>query len=83
MPIYNFHCTTCGNTTRKLLKPERLKGVVIVCTECGTAMERKVSGPSVRITETLDNGVMVKKVERLADAEQIHDEWAHGKKGTI
>jgi len=83
MPIYNFHCTTCGNTVRKLLKPERLKGVVIVCTECGYAMERKPSAPSVRITETLDNGTMVKKLERLADAEQIHDDMAHGHKGVI
>jgi NAD-dependent SIR2 family protein deacetylase len=83
MPIYNFVCEKCHNTTRRLLKPGQLKGLVPVCTECGDVMIRKMGGPSVRITETLDNGTMTRKLERLADAEQIHDEMAHGKKGVI
>lgn len=83
MPIYYFRCPQCDDSTRRLLKPEQIDDFVLYCTKCGEKVERLSMGPSVRITETLDNGVMVRRLERLADAEQIHDEMAHGKKGNI
>ena len=79
MPIYFYLCPNCGLTIIRVLKQEE---PTTPC-DCGTDAKRTPKAPTTRITETLDNGVMVKKVERLADAEQIHDEWAHGKKGTI
>ena len=83
MPIYYFHCPECQETVRKLLKPEALEGMTPYCPKCHKAMERSPQPPTAKIVETLDNGIMVRRVERLADAEQIHKERAHGKKGVI
>ncbi len=80
MPIYFYSCGECGNQFKRLLPKEEKTSV---CKVCGSAAQRAPQPPTTRITETLDNGVMVRKVERLADAEQIHRERAKGKKGTI
>jgi hypothetical protein len=79
MPIYFYECKACSFVTRRLLSKE----LPYIDCNCGATAQRCPKPPTVRITETLDNGVMVKRVERLADAEQIHDEMAHGKKGVI
>ncbi len=83
MPIYFFSCADCLEEARKLLKPEALDSMVFFCPKCHKPMERSPQPPTSRVTETLDNGIMVRKVERLADAEQIHRERAKGKKGVI
>lgn len=79
MPIYFYLCPSCGLTIIRVLKKEE---PTTPC-DCGADAKRAPKAPTTRITETLDNGIMVRKLERLADAEQIHDDMAHGKKGTI
>ena len=42
--------------------------------KCGAEATREAQGGSSMVMETLDNGVMSKKLERLADAERLfHD----------
>jgi transcription elongation factor Elf1 len=83
MPLYNFSCPVCGKATRRILVPEDLDYTEVRCAKCDTIMEYSPKPPTTRITETLDNGAMVKKVERLSDAEEIYRDRAHGKKGVI
>jgi hypothetical protein len=39
-------------------------------------MVRDEQPPSVRVVETIDNGIMPKKVERLSEAERLFKERA-------
>lgn len=77
MPLYHFVCKTCQKKTRKILDAtaSQLVSLQLSC-DCGGSLEREqVDGPSSQKVETLDNGIMTKKVERLADAERIFDEY--------
>lgn len=79
MPIYNFACVSCKAPVRKILSPENYKLFVIFneymdCKKCGGRVERKVNPPSSQTVETLDNGLMPKRVERFADAETLYKE---------
>lgn len=42
--------------------------------KCGGELCRTGNGPSTSVYETLDNGAMVKAVERLADVERLMKE---------
>lgn len=84
MPVYYFECPICHWPTRRILEPKESKDPIPCMTDgCAGILKRTPKPPTSRITETLDNGVMVRRLERLADAEQIHQERAHGKKGII
>lgn len=85
MPAYLFECPVCHSPQRKILSPEEAKDGNIPCQKAGCAgkLRRKIKGPSTQITETLDNGLMPRRLERLADAERIFEERAGYKKGTI
>jgi ribosomal protein L37AE/L43A len=84
MPIFYYRCPECETMKSRLLKgPAEAESEVFLCAKCSHPMVRAPKAPTTRITETLDNGIMVRKLERIADAEQIHDEMARGKKGTI
>lgn len=68
MPIFNLECPKCGEHVRKVLpylshpKP---------CPKCETVMVRCGDGPTSRIVEVRDNGIMPKKVEQLAGIEDL------------
>ena len=64
MPIYHYACPKC-HVLRKTFK----KGPK--CDKCAIDMVRESSGPSLDIKETLDNGIMARRVERLKDIEEI------------
>lgn len=84
MPAYSFLCPVCKKPSRYILSVEEAQGDVPCRMEgCGGILQRVARSPSVQIVETLDNGLMPRKLERLADAERIHEERAHGKKGVI
>jgi hypothetical protein len=82
MPLYHFECPNCHKLQRRILEPDRIGAAVVIC-ECGDFMDRKVMPPTTKITEVLDNGAMVRKVERPANAEEMYRERAKGKKGNI
>jgi len=69
MPIYNFKCPECGEDFRKVLP--HLTEHKKPCPKCGKAAEYTGKGPTSRIVEVRDNGFMPKKVEQLADIDEI------------
>lgn len=73
MPLFNLKCTECGEVYRKIADSLEEVGD---CKFCGAAVEWQAKGPSVQKKETLDNGVMPRAVERLADAERLFKERA-------
>lgn len=70
MPIYNLECVCCGHKFRKLASapPEsRLQ-----CPQCKEdSAEWSGKGPTARVVEVRDNGLMPKKVEQLADIDEL------------
>ena len=45
--------------------------------ECGASLVRTPKAPSTQTIETLDNGIMTKRVEQLKDIEQLMEERSH------
>lgn len=75
MPKYNLICKDCGlRQIRILLAPNGI--TMVECKKCGGKCKRLVKGPSSRVMEKLDNGSMVRAVERLANAEELSQERA-------
>lgn len=75
MPLFYFTCEKCGVGKKFLLEPEDAKKERS-CSEqgCLGAMLRDQRPPSTHVKETLDNGLMTRKVERFKDIEQLmHD----------
>lgn len=71
MPIYHFVCEN-GHEVERLLPRGADPGP---CLECQCALKRVPGvGPSTIKKEILDNGVMRKSLERLADAERLSKE---------
>jgi hypothetical protein len=74
MALFNLLCTKCGNTKRVFGDTyESIDFRKKIC-KCNYGMVRLVKGPSTSIMEKLDNGVMVKALERYSDAERIFKE---------
>jgi hypothetical protein len=72
MPAFHLKCDKCSKEKRKLLP----KYEVLSC-DCGGFFHRNSSdGPNTVIKETLDNGVMVRKVERIHNIDQLIKERA-------
>lgn len=67
MPAFYLKCGECQKEKRRILpKFEEIK-----C-ECGCVMHRTdQTNPSTMIKETLDNGFMVRKVERIHNVEEL------------
>jgi hypothetical protein len=40
---------------------------------CGSILKREQKGPTTAVKEVIDNGVMVRQVERFSDAEELFD----------
>lgn len=73
MPVFHYFCFQCQKETKKLLAKEVDS---LECPFCGAELERDMKGPSARVVEKLDNGVMRRSVERLADAERLYKDRA-------
>ncbi len=81
MPLYYYRCCKCHQPQRKIQTPEEAtklqvcgKPVEGKTDSCGYTLRREPKPPSSQVTETLDNGVMTKRLERLADAERLFAE---------
>ena len=74
MPLFYYKCSICKKPGRRICSPEEAEEHPPLC--CGVPMVRAPQGPTARVVETLDNGVMTKKLERLADAERLFHERA-------
>lgn len=68
MPLYGFSCPDCGQHRRLLaegLPPAPL------CLVCSARMERAAAGPTARVVEKIDTGIMPKALERLAEGPRL------------
>jgi putative FmdB family regulatory protein len=74
MPLYRFTCDKCGGVFTRLLKQGQQKQRQ-QC-ECGGELKRSPKPPGSTMMETLDNGAMAKKLERLQNAEELHRDRA-------
>ncbi len=73
MPTYNYYCPTCKVEFKRLFNRKPIRAQVHM--QCGSETRRVVTAtPTHRVTEVLDNSVMVKPVERLTDIEEIMEE---------
>src|SRR4051812_23245057 len=68
MPVFNLICPGCGIRLRKLL-PRMTDD--LPCPNCTVKLARDGEGPTTRVIEVRDNGVMPKKVEQLADIDEL------------
>lgn len=78
MPLYYFKCSGCKSEFRKILEPLQAKYHEIFC-PCGGKVTRLPKAPTTKVVETLDNGLMPKKLERLSEAERIFKERSKNK----
>lgn len=72
MPLYHYKCPSCGARTRKILEPTAAG--FQDCGVCGVKLEREPTAATAQVVETLDNGIMPRRIERLADAERMYKE---------
>lgn len=76
MPIYNFKCDQ-GCVERKVLTPEQAKGYTALrCAIHSNEWKRSHQPPSTTSMETIDNGLMVKKVETYVGVSDMVSERA-------
>lgn len=80
MPLYHFECPVCMEKTRKILSLKVYRQRKVACKNCNCELSRVVEPPTSQVMETLDNGLMPKKLERLADSERLHHERAEQQK---
>lgn len=73
MALYYFHCPKCDKSEGRFLK-DRTRVLQQDCLTCGERLTRTPQAPSSQVRESLDNGVMPRRVERLKDAEILHKE---------
>jgi DNA-directed RNA polymerase subunit RPC12/RpoP len=72
VPLYHFKCSGCGEIMRRLWDVKRFEDrEPWFCGGCGGEVVYDPRPPTSRTTEVLDNGVMVRQVERLVDAPQL------------
>lgn len=80
MPSYSLTCSTCGRSRKRILvRPfkQLSDAEQSAFLQCENGCERLMTvgdpAPTTQVLESLDNGMMSRKVERHADAERL---WA-------
>jgi len=71
LPLFKLRCGRCEKE-KKVMRDSPPKE----CCPCGGEFQRAGNGPSSQVVERLDNGLMPKPLERLVDAERLHQERA-------
>lgn len=75
MPLYYFLCADCKKESGILRTPTEITQISEIPCKCGGTAHRNPHPPtSPTVMESLDNGVMAKRVVRLADAERLFKE---------
>lgn len=76
MPIFNFYCDQ-GCSDRKILTPEQAKSYNQTrCKPHDAQWRRGALAPSTTAVETIDNGLMVKRVETYVGIKDMVSERA-------
>lgn len=80
MPCFWYHCQPCGKRQAFMGKSQTEESTTPrECKVCAGPVVREISVVTSRTVETIDNGLMSKPVERLANAQEIYKERAHRK----
>ena len=75
MPLYNFKCSSCDFKVRKIMYAVEVPLYASSpCPSCAGEIVRDVQAPTTQVQETLDNGIMPRKLERLVDVERLAKE---------
>jgi hypothetical protein len=75
VPRYFFACEACNKPYQRICAPVEAKQEQ-ACPACSKPLKRTPKPANTMVLETLDNGLMARKLERLADAERIFAERA-------
>jgi hypothetical protein len=79
MPWFTYKCTSCNHRVKVILD-ERLPEIKCDAYDlmsdgpCGQPMKPVLKAANVKVVEQLDNGAMVRKVERIHNIEEILQE---------
>lgn len=71
MPIFNYVCEQCAEPLKRLLSPEAGAAFMGPCPSCQGPMRRAATGPTGQVVETIDNGLMARRVERNANIQEL------------
>lgn len=77
--MFRFQCSACAEYLMRLTDAKGARAFEgAACTKqgCSGTYARAPKPPSTLVTESLDNGIMARRVERIADAERIYKERA-------
>jgi hypothetical protein len=74
MALFNTQCPKCYKQGRVFGDSYESIPLEKKMCPCGYIVQRLTKGPSTSIMERLDNGIMVKPVERYSDAERLFKE---------
>lgn len=66
--LVNLRCQGCGVEQKRMVRSIQDRPP---CSTCGGATERAPLPPSVKVEETVDNGIMARRVTRLANADEL------------
>jgi hypothetical protein len=78
--MYCFRCQACDLEVRRILTVDEAKAELRHGKGCEGLLTREVKPPSSQAVETLDNGFMSRRLERLVDAERLYQERADATK---
>lgn len=65
-----YKCNVCSNEISKYFPPKATVAPFISCGQCGGILEKQLPDFEVSSVETVDNGIMARKVELRKDAFQ-------------
>lgn len=68
--LMKYKCNICGNEIEKLFKVKAEVTPFMHCGECGGILEKQLPEFATSSVETVDTGVMQKRVELRKDATQ-------------
>jgi hypothetical protein len=74
MPLFYFTCKDCKKTFTQILN--WVGGTPLRRCECGGELGHSPKAPSTQTKEVLDNGIMNRRLERFAEAEDLHRDHA-------
>lgn len=78
MPLYQFRCPDCSFLTKRLLnKPDFNNLNCKKCNKTLTVLNREFADTSSNCKEVIDNGIMPRKVENFANANEMLEDRNH------
>jgi len=66
--LLNLKCEACGVDQQRMVAKIDQRPA---CRECGGVTVRVPAPPSVKVEETLDNGIMARRVTRLSRSDEL------------